>query len=341
MKALKYILFTLVGLAALFVLLGLFARNNYHIERSAEIDAPREIVYEQLRFFKHLPNWSPWQQMDPDMKTSIEGTDGEAGAVYKWSGNKKVGSGSQTFKSVQINRIDLEVTLNDFSTSPVYFNLAEKDKKTTVTWAMDMHVPFPWNAFAMLTDVNAFVGKDYEVGLANLKRYCEALAPKKYRGYEVKEAEQPETHYALVRAEVEFPQIPAFFGENFGKAIAESGKAGAQMSGHPCGFFWTYDTLAMKTDMAAAIPIDKQVKPANGVQTLTLGGRTAVIEYFGDYALTAEAHNAMDEYLADKKLQYLPPVVEEYVTDPGQEPDTAKWLTRIIYFVAPKEEKQN
>lgn len=341
MKALKYILYTVAGLAVLFLLLALFAKNNYHIERSTEIDAPREIVYEQIRFFKNLPNWSPWQQIDPNMKTSIEGTDGEVGAVYKWSGNKDVGSGTQTFKSLQPNRIDLEVVLDGFSTSPVFFNLSENDKKTSVTWAMDMHVPFPWNAFAMLTDVNAFVGKDYEVGLANLKRYCEALAPKKYRGYEVKEADQPPTYYAAIRAEVEFQNIPAYFGENFVKAIQESAKAGAEMAGHPCGFFWTFDTVAMKTDMAAAIPLNKQVKTGNNVQVLNLGGKAAIIEYFGDYALTAEAHSAMDEYLADKKLQYIPPVVEEYVTDPEQEPDTAKWLTRIIYYVAPKEEKQN
>jgi effector-binding domain-containing protein len=45
---------------------------------------------------------------------------------------------------------------------------------------------------------------------------------------------------------------------------------------------------------------------------------------------------ALDEYMAEKGLQYIPPVVEEYLTDPGQEPDTAKWLTKVIYFVEPK-----
>ncbi len=44
----------------------------------------------------------------------------------------------------------------------------------------------------------------------------------------------------------------------------------------------------------------------------------------------------MDEYMEEKKLQSIPQVIEEYVTDPVQEPDTAKWLTRIIYFVEPK-----
>jgi hypothetical protein len=27
------------------------------------------------------------------------------------------------------------------------------------------------------------------------------------------------------------------------------------------------------------------------------------------------------------------PVIEQYVTDPGQEPDSSKWLTRVFYPV--------
>ncbi|MFN0037570.1 MAG: SRPBCC family protein [Saprospiraceae bacterium] len=337
MKALKYLLYTVLGLATLFLLLALFARHDYHIERDIEIDAPREIVYDQVRFFKNAPNWSPWLYLDPNVKTSIEGTDGEPGAVYKWSGNKDIGTGSQTLQSVKPNRLDLLVSLSEFSASPAYFTLAEEDKMTTVTWAMDMHVPFPWNALSMLTDMNnGFIAKDFENGLANLKKYCEALAPKKYRGFEVLQVERPTAHYAAVRQVVDFQNIPQFFTDNFPKAIQESGKAGAKMTGHPSGLFWSYDTVALNTDMAAAIPLDKQVKTGNGVQVVTVGGKALVIDYLGDYAKTAEARSAMDDYMAEKKLQYIPPVIEEYVTDPGQEPDTSKWLTRVIYFVTAK-----
>jgi len=30
------------------------------------------------------------------------------------------------------------------------------------------------------------------------------------------------------------------------------------------------------------------------------------------------------------------PVVEEYITDPGEEPDPEKWLTRITYYFTSK-----
>jgi hypothetical protein len=43
----------------------------------------------------------------------------------------------------------------------------------------------------------------------------------------------------------------------------------------------------------------------------------------------------MDEYMTSNKLRNVPPVIESYLTDPGAEPDTAKWLTKVIYYVEP------
>lgn len=336
MKILKYLLYTVLGLGTLWLLLCLFAKKSYHIERSLDIEAPRETVYGQVRLFKNFTNWSPWHFMDPDMKITIEGTDGEVGAVYNWdSKNENVGKGYQKLLAATPGRLDYEVDFG-LGPSPVFFLVEGDTLKTKISWGMDMHLPFLMRAGGMFTDLNTYVGKDYENGLANLKKYCEALNPKTYRGYKVLQTERPVTYYAAIRQMVDFQNIPQFFTDNFGKAIEASTKAGAEMSGHPSGFFWTYDTVALKTDMAAAIPLNKQVKPSDEVQIISVGGKALLIEYLGDYAKTGEAHSAMDEYMAEKKLQSVPPVIEEYVTDPETEPDTAKWLTRILYFVTAK-----
>jgi len=41
----------------------------------------------------------------------------------------------------------------------------------------------------------------------------------------------------------------------------------------------------------------------------------------------------MDAYIKANNLEHHTNVVEEYITDPGMEPDSTKWLTRIIYFI--------
>ncbi|MEN9415964.1 MAG: hypothetical protein RLZ62_2268, partial [Bacteroidota bacterium] len=64
MKFIKYLLYFVLGLVALIGLLGIFAKKTYHIERSVEIDAPKALVYEQIRFFKNFNEWSPWLKLD-------------------------------------------------------------------------------------------------------------------------------------------------------------------------------------------------------------------------------------------------------------------------------------
>ena len=339
MKLLKILLYIFLGFGSLWVILGLFAVKDYHIERSIEIDAPQELIYEHVRFFKNFESWSPWAKLDPNMKTSISGTDGAVGAVYTWAGNKKVGIGQQTITALGPDRIDTEVKFSEpfESTSPTYLIFEEMGDKTKVTWAFDIHVAFPWNGLSMFTDMDAAVGKDYAQGLENLKTRCEEMAHKKYRGYEITEVEIPEKYYAGVRKTVAFTDIGAFFAENLPKTYKQLEKNRASLAGPPSGLFWNYDMEAGTTDMAAGIPITVVQKFDDGLAIFPVGGKPAlVIEYFGAYANIGEAHFAMDDFMAEKNLENIPPVIEEYVTDPGKEPDTAKWLTRVIYFVGPK-----
>lgn len=337
MKLLKYLLFTLIGLGLLWLAMSLFAKKSYRIERSLEIDAPRDIVREQLRLYKNFTNWSPWHYKDPNMKITIEGTDGEVGAVYRWeSENKDVGRGYQKMMAQSPSRLDFEVDFG-LGPSPAYF-LLEGDTITTVTWVFEMRLPFLMRPGGMLTDINNFVGKDYEIGLVNLKRYCEAMMPKKYRGYRIHDIMRDSTTFAFIRQEIDFQDIPSFLKEGRDSLWKATERAGAAVFGLPVGLFWAYDTLLMKTDMAAALELVAKPKKDTSLQTIRLGGRALLLDYLGHYEGIEEAHHAMADYLAEQKLTHVPPIIEQLLTDPEQEPDTARWLTRIIYFLEQKQD---
>ena len=84
-------------------------------------------------------------------------------------------------------------------------------------------------------------------------------------------------------------------------------------------------------DMAVAIPVATAVEIKGGSVAEIAAGKAAVIDYYGAYEGSGEAHFAMDDYLKEFGLTAGGPVIEEYITDPMTEPDTAKWLTKIIY----------
>lgn len=338
MKALKYLIYFLVGLAVLIGALGIFAKNKYHVERKIEIDAPRSLVYDQIRLFKNFNEWSPWVKYDPNIKVTYSGADGEPGASYSWAGNKDVGEGIETLKTVGPDRLELELKFIkpiEF-TAPVFFNISGDSLKTAVTWGFEPNLPFPVNIWAMFTDVDKAMGPDYEHGLGFLKRRCESMAHKKYHGYEIGEEEIPLAYYLGIRKEVDIPEISPFYMENIVKVDSFVQKEKLTPLGSPVGLFWTFDLKTGKSDMAAAIPVKEDKKPPAGMQAYKMGGTKAlVVEHLGSYEKISEAYKAMDDYMAEFHLRSIPPGIESYVAAPLNEPDTAKWITKVIYFVEP------
>ena len=339
MKFLRIVAYIVAGALVLWALLGLFARKNYHIERSIDISAPHAVVHEQVRYFKNFPKWSPWHNYDPTMKTTVEGTDGAPGAIYRWQGNDKVGTGWQEIKSVTPERVSMDVHFQEpwESTAPSYLALEQRgDSATHVTWAFDMHVAFPWNAFAMLTDVNAFVGKDYERGLENLKRISEEIARKRYNGFAVKQLTLPVRYYAGVRQTVPMAGITKYFATHLPKITAALGQANTPPAGPPSGLFWMWDESLQVTEMAAPIPVETE-RAFPGLSVFPLGGNAYSVDFQGPYEQAAAAHEALDQFMAERQLEIGTPVVEEYLTGPATEPDSTKWVTRVIYFAEPEQ----
>lgn len=344
MRALKYILYILLGLVVLIGALGLFAKSSYHIERSIEIDAPKNLVYDQVLFFKNFHEWSPWSHLDPNMKLSYEGTEGTAGASYSWSGNDDVGEGKLTLKAASPEQLGLQLDfVRPFKSSiPVVYKITGNEEKTKVTWGFDPHFPFPINVWAMFTDIDKAMGGDYERGLSYLKRRCESMAHKKYHGYEVAEQDLSAINYLSLRKVVPIAEITAYFAENLPKIMSVSAAEKLSPAGPISGLYWTFDQKSGMTDMAVALPVKEDQKAPKDFEMVKIGAAKAlVIDYLGDYSKMGDAHTAMDEYMAGNKLRNVPPVIETYVTDGANEPDTAKWLTKIIYYVEPMPDSTN
>src|SRR5215218_6862787 len=68
----------------------------FHIERSAIVDAPRDVVFPLINNLHNWVQWSPFEKLDPDMKKTFDGPPEGPGASYAWSGNSKAGEGRMT-----------------------------------------------------------------------------------------------------------------------------------------------------------------------------------------------------------------------------------------------------
>lgn len=139
-----------------------------HVKKSISIAAPLSKVQATLTDFHTWGQWSPWLVAEPDAKVTIP----PEGTSYSWEGDL-VGAGKMAFNS--INEDAIEIDLNFFkpwkSKAKVAFQLEQEDNVTTVHWTMDSKLPF--FLFWMKKSMTAYIGMDYERGLAMLKDFIE------------------------------------------------------------------------------------------------------------------------------------------------------------------------
>ncbi|OFX26469.1 MAG: hypothetical protein A2041_00585 [Bacteroidetes bacterium GWA2_31_9b] len=339
MKTLKIIGIIIIVLIVIFLLLGIIMPKAYHVERSASINAPVGIVFDQVKYFKNSSTWAPWNAYDTNMVTTIEGEDGTVGAISRWKGNKNVGSGSQEIVTIEENkRIDFKmIFLEPFeSESMAYFDLIQENNTVNITWGFDGVNKFPWNALSIFMDMDKMLGADFEKGLNDLKVKCEGINAQieKY-GFQISEFNFEGKAYLAKKKSLKFDEMHNFFATNYaaiGQLIKEKG---IEMDGYPVGLYYSWDMEKMISELAVAMPVKGITEsPSPDFELITLGKNKALkIKFYGDYEKIGDAHMAMDAYMKDNNLKQLVPVIEIYVTDPMTEPDTSKWLTKLIYFV--------
>jgi uncharacterized protein YndB with AHSA1/START domain len=176
LKIAKRISIALAILIAMPLVVALFIKKNFVVEREITINKPKQEVFDYVKHLKNQENWSKWAMMDPGMKKSYRGTDGTVGFVSAWeSDNQDVGKGEQEIKKIaEGDRIDVEIRIKEpfESTDPAYtttVTVAENQTKVKSVYLGKMI--YPMNLLCFF--VQDKIGKDMETGFVNLKGVLE------------------------------------------------------------------------------------------------------------------------------------------------------------------------
>lgn len=173
-----YVIIAVIALlVVVIVVLAVIAPKRATVERSIVVNVSPEKAFEYLRSLKNFETWSPWGKRDPDMQRGVRGTDGELGSVAWWKGNKQVGEGEQeVIKLESPSHVGMELRfVKPFkATNEAWFKLAPAGKGTQVSWGFHADFKPPMNIMMMFMNMDKAIGKDYEEGLASLKKNLEA-----------------------------------------------------------------------------------------------------------------------------------------------------------------------
>jgi uncharacterized protein YndB with AHSA1/START domain len=161
---------------AVVLILAATKPDTFSVRRAITLRAPAEKIFPLINDFHQWGSWSPYENKDPAMKRSYSGPASGKGAVYGWEGNKNVGSGRMEILEASapskiVIKLDFFAPFEGHNTAE--FAMLPQGDATTITWLMHGPAPFMNRMMQVFMNLDHMIGKDFEVGLANLKRITE------------------------------------------------------------------------------------------------------------------------------------------------------------------------
>nr|WP_321354225.1 SRPBCC family protein [uncultured Draconibacterium sp.] len=316
---------------ALFVAVAYFLPKTVNVERSTEIQAPVKTVYAQIVDLHQWDNWSPWKRIGENDSVEYINYGVGVGGGYIWRNKTKESSATiEIIEADPLNKVTVSLDLMERGEALSSFSLAEKNGGTTVDWTFTYDVgnnPFArWIGLLMKKSM----GTDFDNGLVKLKAICQVIEKENEQVILLEEVK--EMTYAGIRETVPFIEVSREMSEMYSEISKFLAQKEIEMAGMPFAMYHLMDEENI--DLECGIPIDADVEGNRTVKVATFPTTTcACLDFYGDYSNLQEGHIALQKWVEAHGFNLASAPMEIYLTDPQQEPDPAKWLTRICYPV--------
>lgn len=351
MKILKYLFFLI-----LIVLIGgaiYFATKDgtFDVAKTTTINAPSEVVYNQVKDYKNWESWGPWMKEDPSMEINYaEKTEGE-GASYSWN-SEVMGDGSmKTIKVIPNKEIEQKIIFNTpvgDSESDVYWKFEEGETPgtTEVTWGMKGEQSFLEKVFMSFApeDFESSLGTMYQEGLDNLNE----VVIENMKAYTISVdglTQHGGGYYMYNTTSANMNSIADRMGDMMGQVMGFMTANNIAMSGKPFTLYNAIDEANGTVIFSTCIPVRDRVITPEG-STVVCGFMEPVTALKttlkGNYDNLSKAYAKAQEYLTINNMTAHPTakMFEVYVTDPGEVPNPANYVTEVYIPVLAQEVAQ-
>jgi len=298
------------------------------------VNAPPEYVFDEVNSLEQWGQWSYWFTLDNTMKVTYGDKRSGAGAYYEWASDELGNGKASITESIPFSSIKADLHfMEDGGSALAWYTFEPEGEGTKVTmgFTSDDHGN-PIERWIAAVLIKPEVEKSCDYGLNKLKELAEA----KPRFTVPISVEEVKPFYYVGLSHTMNPQDMEAVGAQMGKMYSELqnmlSKAKVEIVGPPLCFFPSYEETSMEMICAFKVAEGAKVSPKYKVATFP-GGRAVKAENKGAYANLEIAHGEIDSYLGFKNLQVNGAPWEVYVTDPGNEPDTSKWVTEVYYPV--------
>ncbi|MEM1257240.1 MAG: SRPBCC family protein [Bacteroidota bacterium] len=330
MKILKYVVLLLLVVLIGLAIYAAVQPNSYEITRSRVIDAPAELVYNNVSDYKNWEAWGPWLEEDPTMTFEYSDLTKGEGASYSWNG--KDGTGSQKMVSaIPYESITNELTFDGMGSSTAYWKFSNSGDGTEVTWGMKAdEVPYMLKFFGAISGgYDAMMGPMFERGLERLDSVLvlEAEIHKKLAstwsmGEISKVAFDGKNFIGYAHsAKADQEAMSKLFGESMPKVGEYALTQGLEYGEFTPGAIYTkWDEETGDVDLIIGVFFDTVITPSEDMQSMNLPkGEVVTVSKFGNYGVgDMEAHEAIEAFMKENNITMTGIVYELYMNDPTE-----------------------
>lgn len=135
---------------------------------------------------------------------------------------------------------------------------------------------------------------------------------------------------AVVRERVPMANLTEFFGRTFGAVMTAAQAQNASLTGPPFAMYHGMPTDTV--DVEAGFPVTPNFSAAGDVVNGRLPEADALeAVHQGPYDTLERTYALILERMSAEEMTPSDTMWEFYLSDPGKEPDPAKWQTRVVW----------
>jgi effector-binding domain-containing protein len=310
-----------------------FLPADVHIEEKTTIDAPMENVFNQVNNFHNWKNWAPWQ--DTVYHTKFEGPQQGVGARMLWTDEKEGRSVQTITESKYGEEIVTELVFGkDENPAKAIFKFKETSNGVEVSWIMDVNnLSYPFGRFVGFM-INKGASHNFKKGVEKMKEYVEAnINTPYYDGYTINEDERATKYYIAYSDSGKMEELQSKIANAYSVIMKTMSENKITPKAYPIVEWNNFDPQGISS-FTALMETGKDYKINGDAHSYTIPeGKFVWVKYIGPYEQSDIAWNNLDKYIKDNKLEMRGDPFEEYITDPGTEADSTKWITNIYFPV--------
>ncbi len=336
MKTLKYLFIIVVVLVVGIVVYFSLEDGTYNITQSKTIDAPKEIIFEEISDLKNWTNWNPLLTQRGITFTMGTITSGKGG-YYTF--RDRYGKGTMTIKKVIANeQIDLEKTYNkdaSIAGATVSIRMVKVDNGYNIIWTQkgEKSLTEKITGFFTGSKVTDELTPLYAAGLNTLAQRANSLT-NAYQIDVVGIEATSESYYLSIEVSSSLDKLADARATQQQRLLDYINDNNLVMSGKPVVFYDKIDEQykAVIFRVAIPVPICPNQDPDNMDITCSYkpASDDAVVLLTGDYKNLPEALERAERFVVDERLEKsgLAPY-ELYLNNPSKVKSPAALRTEI------------